>query len=126
MAKTLDSSLPDGALNILKNGATQLCICSTQPTTYAQATTTYMLALKTGLTSGSFTGPVAGDGGGSSRKISVNATTATTVTNSGTAIYVALCSASVLLAVTSCTSQVLTAGNTVNTPAFKWELGDPT
>lgn len=124
MAKTLDDSAIDGALNIVKNGATQLCICSTQPTTYAQATVTYMLALKTGLTSASFTGPADGDVNG--RKLTVNATTGTSVTNGGTALFVALCSGSVLLAVTSCTSQVLTAGNTVNTPSYTWTISDPT
>jgi hypothetical protein len=124
MAKTLDDSVIDGSLNIVKNGATQLCLCSAQPTTYAQATATYMLVLKTGLTSGSFTGPADGDTNG--RKLTVNATTGTSVTNGGTAVYVALCSASVLLFVDTCTSQVLTAGNTCNTPAFKWEIADPT
>ena len=123
MAKTLDDSVIDGSLNIVKNGATQLCLCSAQPTTYAEATSTYMLALKTGLSASSFTGPANGDASG--RKLTVNATTGTTVTNSGAAIYVALCSASVLLFVDTCSSQVLTAANTVNTPAFKWELADP-
>jgi hypothetical protein len=124
MAKTLDDSVIDGSLNIVKNGATQLCLCSAQPTTYAEATATYMLVLKTGLTSGSFTGPVNGDVSG--RKLTVNAITGTSVTNSGTAIYVALCSGTTLLLVDTCTSQGLTAGNTVNTPAFKWEITDPT
>ena len=123
MAKTLDDSVIDGSLNIVKNGATQMAICSAQPTTYAEATSTYKLALKTGLTSGSFTGPVNGDTNG--RKLTINATTGTTVDVGGTALFVALCSGSVLLLVDSCTSQVLTAGNTVSTPAFKWEIADP-
>lgn len=123
MAKTLDDSVIDGSLNMVKNGATQMCICSAQPTTYAEATATYMLALKTGLTSGSFTGPVNGDTSG--RKLTKNAETGISVTNTGTATHVALCSGSVLLLVDTMTSQVLTAGNTVNTPAFKWEIADP-
>jgi hypothetical protein len=124
MAKTLDDSVIDGSLNIVKNGATQMCICSAQPTTYTQATATYMLALKTGLTSGSFTGPADGDSSG--RKLTKSAETGITVTNSGTALYVAFCSASVLLLVDTITSQVVTAGNTINTPAFKYEIADPT
>jgi len=124
MAKTLDDSLIDANLNALKNGATQMCLCSAQPTTYAEATATYMLILKTGLTAGSFTGPVNGDASG--RKITKNAETAVAVTNSGTVLFIAFCSASVLLFVDTCTSQVVTAGNTANTPAFKWELQDPT
>jgi hypothetical protein len=124
MAKLLDDSVIDGSLNVVKNGATQMCICSAQPTTYAEATTTYKLGIKTGLTSGSFTGPVNGDVSG--RKLTKNAETGITVDSNGTATHVALCSGSVLLFVDTCTSQVLTAGNTVNTPAFKWEISDPT
>jgi hypothetical protein len=123
MAKTVDDSVLDAALAVIKT-ATQLCLCSAQPTTYAQATATYMLVLKTGLTAGSFTGPVDGDVSG--RKVTKNLENAISVTNSGTAIYAALCSASVLLYVTTVTSQVITAGNTVNSPAFKVEFSDPT
>jgi hypothetical protein len=124
MAKTLDSSVIDGSLNVVKNGATQMCLCSAQPTTYAQAVTTYMLAIKTGLTSGSFTGPAAGDVSG--RKLTKNAETGISVTNTGTVLFVAFCTASLLLFVDTVTSQVVTAGNTMNTPAFKWEIADPT
>jgi hypothetical protein len=121
--KTLDDSVIDGSLNVVKNGATQMAICSAQPTTYAEATSTYKLALKTGLTAGSFTGPADGDTNG--RKLTKNAETGITADASGTALFVALCSASVLLLVDSCTSQVLTAGNTVNTPTFVWTIADP-
>ena len=124
MAKFLDDSVIDGSLNIVKNGATQMCICSAQPTFYAEATVTYKLAIRTGLTSGSFTGPVNGDVSG--RKLTKTAETGITVDTGGTALFVAFCSASVLLLVDTITSQVLTAGNTLNTPAFKWEISDPT
>lgn len=123
MAKTVDDSVLDGALNILKNGVTQEAVCSAQPTTYAEATATYKLALKTGLSASSFTGPVNGDTNG--RKITVNANAGVTVDTGGTAIYIALCSASVLLYVTTCTSQALTSGNTVTIPAWDVELADP-
>ena len=124
MAKFLDDSVIDGSLNIVKNGATQMVLCSTQPTTYTEAIVTYMLVLKTGLTSGSFTGPANGDTNG--RKLTKTAETAISVTNTGNAQFVAFCSATVLLLVDTVTPQVVTAGNTCNTPAFKWEIGDPT
>lgn len=124
MAKFLDDSVIDGSLNIVKSGATQMCLCSAQPTTLAEATTTYKLAIKTGLTSGSFTGPANGDTSG--RKLTKTAETGITVDASGTVTYVALCSATVLLFVDTVTSQVVTAGNTINTPVYKWEIGDPT
>jgi hypothetical protein len=122
MAKTVDDSVLDAAIAVIKT-ATQLCLCSAQPTTYAQATADYMLVLKTGLTAGSFTGPVDDTSG---RKVSKNAETGITVTNTGTAIYAALCTGSVLLYVTTVTSQVVTAGNSCNTPIFKISFSDPT
>jgi hypothetical protein len=124
MAKTLDDSVIDGSLNIVKNGATQMALCSAQPTTYAEATATYMLVLKTGLTSGSFTGPANGDTNG--RKLTKTAESAISVTNTGNAQFVAFCSGTVLLFVDTMTPQVVTSGNTCNTPAFKWEIADPT
>lgn len=124
MAKTLDDSVIDGSLNIVKNGATQMCLCSAQPTTYTEATSTYMLVLKTGLTPSSFTGPVNGDTSG--RKLTKNAESGVSVTNTGTATHIALCSGSVLLLVDTITSQVVTAGNTVNVAAYKYEIADPT
>jgi hypothetical protein len=123
MAKTVDDSVLDAAIAVIK-GATQLCLCSAQPTTYTEATVTYMLVNKTGLTTGSFTGPVNGDSSG--RKVTKTAENAVSVTNTGTGIYAALCSASVLLYVTTMTSQVVTAGNTANIGAFKIEFADPT
>lgn len=129
MAKTVDDSILDAAIAVIKT-ATQLCICNAQPTTYSEATTTadggankFCLGKKTGLTSGSFTGPVDGDVSG--RKVTKNAETGITVDYSGNTIYAALCSGSVLLYVTTITSQAVTIGNTINTPAFKVEFTDP-
>jgi hypothetical protein len=124
MGKLVDDTVLDGALNILKNGVTQLCVCSTQPTNYTEATATYKLAIKTGLTSGSFTGPSNGDTNG--RKIQVNAQSSLTVDTGGNAQHIALCSGSVLLYVTTCTPQALTGGNTVSVPAWDIEIADPT
>jgi hypothetical protein len=128
--KFLDDTVLDAGLNVIKNGATILALCSAQPTTYAEATTTYdggaskyCLAKKTGLTSGSFTGPVDDTSG---RKLSKTAETGITVDATGTAIYAALCSGTVLLAVTTITSQTVTLGNSCNTPIFKISFPDPT
>lgn len=123
MAKTLDDTVLDGALNILKNNTSQIAICNAQPLTYAQATVTFMLALKTGLSAADFTGPVNDTSG---RKLNVNAIAGLSVTNSGTAIYAAWCSGSVLLAVTTIASQVLTAGNSITVPSHKVNMQDPT
>jgi hypothetical protein len=123
MGKLVDNSILDAALNAIKNGVTQLCVCSTQPTTYAEATATYKLAIKTGLTSGSFTGPVDGDVSG--RKLTINQEATLTVDTGGNAQHIALCSGSVLLYVTTSTAQTLIAGNTVTVPAWDIEIADP-
>jgi len=123
MGKLVDDTVLDGALNIVKNGVTQLAVCSTQPTTYEEATATYKLALKTGLFSGSFTGPANGDTNG--RKLTTNQQASITVDAGGSAQHIALCSGTALLYVTTCTAQTLTAGNTVTVPAWKIEIADP-
>lgn len=56
MSKSVHDDVLDGALNVVKNNATRICVCSTQPTTYTEAITTYKLAIKT-ITSADFTGP---------------------------------------------------------------------
>lgn len=68
------------------------------------------------------------DGDTSGRKVTVAAKNAVTVDASGTANHIALVtvSGSVVRYVTTCTSQALTAGNTVNIPAWKVEIADPT
>jgi hypothetical protein len=48
------------------------------------------------------------------------------VDTTGTATHVALCDGTNLLYVTTCTSQALTAANTVNFPSWKIEIADPT
>jgi hypothetical protein len=122
MAKTLDDTVLDGALNIFDNGNV-MTACSTQPTTRTEAVTTYMLA-STAVTAG--TDYTIANGDTSGRKATVAAKNGVSVTNSGTALFVAICDATTLLAVTTCTSQALTSGNTVNFPAWKLEIADPT
>jgi hypothetical protein len=124
MGKLVDDTVLDGALNIIKNGATQIIVCSDTPTTYANATGTYDLATKTGLAAGDFT-VADGDAGG--RKVTVAQQATITVNHSGTATHIALCgTAATLYYVTTCTSQALTAGNTVTVPAWKITIPDPT
>lgn len=124
MAKIVHNDVLDGALNIIKNNATRICVCSTQPTTYTEAITTYKLAIKT-ITSADFTGPADGDISG--RKLTSNAHSGITVDASGTAAHIALCDSanSKLLYVTTCTSQALTSGNTTNVPVWDVEIADP-
>jgi hypothetical protein len=121
MAKWQNDIVLDQALSYVMNNVTQMAVCNAQPANLSEATTTYKLALKTGLTSGSFTGPADDTSG---RKITTVQQAGVTVDTGGTATHVALCSASALLLVTTCTSQVLTGGNTVTIPAFKFTFPD--
>ena len=68
------------------------------------------------------------NGDTSGRKVTVAAKSAVSVTTSGTATHIVLARTtdSTLRYVTTCTSQALTSGNTVNIPAWKVEVQDPT
>ncbi len=123
MAKYQNDLMLDAALDWVRARVTRECVCSTQPTTYAQAITTYNLATKTGVTSTMLT---VGNGDTNGRKVHMSSQTGLTVSVTGTAAHVALVgsSGSTLLLVTTCTTQSLTTGNTVNIPGFDDELAD--
>lgn len=121
MAKFINDLVYDAALNYVKNNATELYICSSQPTDRATAIAA-ALASKTGLTSGSFTGPADGDVSG--RKLSKNEEVGLLAGANGNSLHAALCTGSILLSVTDITSQVITLGNTVNAPVFDIEFED--
>lgn len=123
MAKFLPDTIIDGMLAYIRERITGLSVCSTQPTTYAEATSTYMLATTNGLTS---TDLALGDGDTSGRKISMPENAGVSVSNSGTAAHVAWwgSSGSTLLLVTTCTTQALTTGNTVTIPTHDFEIRD--
>ena len=124
MAKSVNNDVLDAALNLVKNNGTRLAICSAEPTTYTEAMTTYALAVAT-ISSANFTGPVDGDTSG--RKLTVNGQSGVSITANGNATHIAVCdqATSRLLYVTTCTTQTLTSGNTVNTPAWDIEIADP-
>jgi hypothetical protein len=124
MPKTVDDTVLDGAFDILDQ-ADLMVVCSAQPTTYAEAITTYKLA-DIALTPNTDFTKANGDING--RKVTVAAKAGVTIDANGTATHVALVksSGSVLLYVTTCTSQVLIAGGTVDFPAWNIEISDPT
>ena len=125
MAKSVHNDVLDGALNIVKNNATRMTVCSAEPTTYAEGNATYALADVT-VASGDFTNA---DGDTSGRKCTVAAKSGVLIDASGTATHIALLDVtnSKLLYVTTCTSQALTANgsNTVDFPSWKFEIADP-
>lgn len=124
MAKFANDSVMDAALAKIATGVI-LTVCSAQPTTYAEATATYKLAdvaLTAGDGNGDFT---IANGDTNGRKVTISQQDNIPVDSTGTATHVAICDGSTLLLVTTCTSQGLTAGNTVTVPAFDDEISDP-
>jgi hypothetical protein len=124
MAKTILAAALDACYEYIQGKVTMITVCTTQPTTYAQANATYMLA-KQAVTSTCFT---IGAGTGSGRKVTTQAKSGVTVATTGTAKFIAWAgsTASALLLVTTCTSVALTTGNTVTIPAHVHEFGDLT
>ena len=122
MAKSVHNDVLDGAFDVLDQ-ADLMTVCNAEPTTRTEAVTTFKLADIAMTPNTDFT---KADGDTSGRKVTVAAKSGVTVDTTGTATHVALVDATRLLYVTTCTSQALTAANTVNFPAWKIEIADPT
>lgn len=139
MAKNVHNNVLDAALNHLKNNAVRLVVLTAEPTggsAYANATTHksgsgFRIAEAT-ITASDFTGPADHTSG---RKLTVNAASSMAINGvaaSDDATHVALvqvssvASSQNVLYVTTCTTQTLTNGNTVNTPAWVISIADPT
>lgn len=121
MSKALDNTIYDVALDLLVDSITEIHVCSADPVNYA-GIAAVMLATKSGL---DFSSQAAEDGDTSGRKIALPEVAIASITNSGTAVYIAYTSATVALAITTCTSQVLTATNPLTVPTIDLELRDP-
>lgn len=122
MPKLAHDDVLDGAFDVLDQ-ADLMTVCSAEPTTRTEAITTFKLADVAMTPNTDFT---KADGTVSGRKVTVAAKSAVPVDTSGTALWVALVDATRLLYRTTCTSQALTSGNTVNFPAWAVEITDPT
>ena len=122
MAFLIDNVYDSGLSYITSNG-TRIDICSQEPTTYTQATSTYTLGNKASLTVGSPT-----NGATDGRKVVVPAITDGSVTATGTASHWALTNASnTLIATGSLTSsQSVTSGNTFTLDAIDITIRDAT
>jgi len=131
MAKSCHANVLDAALQYLETNVDWIAVCEGAPTTYEHAHSNKGTATGKVLAHSAtptFTGPAAGDGGGSSRKTTVDQEATITVDISGDADHVALVfvGSTLLLYVTSCTLQALVAANTVTIPAWDIEIGSPT
>jgi len=120
MGKLVSNDVLDAALNEIAT-STEMYLCTAEPSSRANADSLSVIPAHT-LTGGDFTNA---DGDTSGRKVTVAAQNSLTADASGTATHVALCDASTLLYVTTCTSQAVTSGNTVNIGSFDIEIADP-
>lgn len=109
-------------LNGIKNNVDKMVVCSQEPTTYAEANSTYALA-SVAMASGDFT---IADGDVSGRKITVAQKTVTG-SASGTGTHIALIDTinSNLYYVTTMTSVGISNGQNQDLKAFDIELQDP-
>lgn len=120
MAKAVDNSVLDGALNIIKTGATRMVLCSAQPANYAGIAAVALADVV--MASGDFT---IADGTTSGRKVTVAAKAAVPVDASGTGNHIVLDNGTTLLYVSTCAATAVTMGGTVDIGSWTIEIADP-
>jgi hypothetical protein len=122
MAKQAPDATIDASLDYIAGSNVQVA-CSGEPANYAGLAAVALADVA--MAGGDFT---KANGDVSGRKVTMAAKNTVSVDSSGTATHIALADtvSSTLRYVTTCTSQALTAGNTVNFPAWKIEIADPT
>ena len=125
MAKSASDAVLDGSLDIVST-ATEMTLCSAEPTTYAEATGTgageYAMCAPIVIGPGDFT--IAADVNG--RKITVGAQPTINMTVAGNVTHLALCDGADLLEVTTTTALAVIIGSIVNVPAWKINATEPT
>lgn len=122
MAKATPDAVLDQMADYLAANADTLYVCSDQPANFAGIAAVALADVA--IDSGDFT---KANGDVSGRKTTVAAQNGITVDSTGEADHIVLADvgATTLLYVTTCTAQTLTAGNTVNVPAWDIEVADP-
>jgi len=124
MGKKLDDSVLDAAGAELAT-ATRMTVCSAEPANFAGIAAVALadVVLTAGIGGGDWT---AANGDTSGRKVTVAQQADIPIDTTGDANHVAFDDGTVLLGVTTATTQSLTAGGTVTVPAIDAEFADPT
>ncbi len=109
----INDEIFDQGLDYADANGTRLYLCSQEPTTYTEATSTYALAVATVNTS------VTQDGAVSGRRVQVPIVSSGSVTGTGTVTHWALTNAASLFLAENAlgSSQSVTSGNTFSTNA---------
>lgn len=125
----MGKACPDAVLDVFLDEiaeADTLHVCSDEPANHAgiAAVSLADVPLTPGAGNGDFT---KANGDTSGRKLTIAQQASITVDSSGTATHIVLTDAAntTLKYVTTCTSQALTAANTVTVPAWDIEIADP-
>jgi hypothetical protein len=124
MAKSISNDVLDAAIDKFAT-ATRVVVCSGEPANFAGIAAVALadVAVTPGIDAGDFT---KADGDTNGRKVTLLQQASVPIDASGTATHISYDDGSVLLAVTTCTSQALTSGGTVTIPATDFEWADPT
>lgn len=120
---SLSDNILDNGLSYASTNGDRVDICSQEPSTYTEATSTYSLGNKTSASVGS---PTNGDTSG--RKVTIAEITDGSVTGDGTASHWALSytgNTELLAANSLSSSQSVTNGNTFTLSATDIEIPDP-
>jgi hypothetical protein len=129
MGKLVDNAVLDAALSYIKNNAVKMTACEGAPTTYEHANSEKGTGTGKALADVTMgTGDFVIADGTSGRKVTLDQKADVTIDVTGDADHVALIDTSeeVLLYVTTCTQQTLTADNTVTFPEWVISIADPT
>lgn len=126
MGKLVPDAQLDAMLLILIANTDRIDVCADTPTTYANSTTGGAFSLgNVAVTAGVGADWSQAAGDTSGRKVTLAEQTGVSVTDSGTATHIAgTDGTATLYFVTTCTSQVVTAGNTMTINTFDIELAD--
>ena len=120
MAKQVPDAIIDTMLAVPGDLGTQIVITSGEPANFAAVAG---LTLATAVFSGAKT---QANGDVSGRKLTYPAQTTISITTTGSATHVCMTNGTDTLAlVTTCATQSLTSGGTVDTSAFDHEIPDP-
>ena len=120
MGKTVSDGFLDGGIDAI-DGSTAINICTAEPTSIAECDSLSLIPPHV-LAGGDFN---KANGDASGRKVTVAQQATLSIDASGTATHVAINDGTDFY-VTTCTSEALTSGGTVTTPAWDIEFADPT
>ena len=123
MAKLSPDAMMDAALAWIVTNTNALCVCSTQPTTYTHATSTYLLGQESSVTVGS-----PQDWSTSGREVAVPAKSSVAITAGSSAQHIALVntSTSTLAYVTTISTQAVSASDKMNIATWDIRIADVT